>query len=368
MLKKFSVKNYKGFKDQIAFDFSEYRDYGFNKQAIKSNLINTAVIYGKNSSGKSNFGLALFDITLHLVDKQQHIEQRMNYLNADSIEKYATFRYQFVFDNKDITYEYLKNEQALLIQEVFYINSDKIFQYDFTSKRGDFAGLKKIGLENVVTNATNMNISVLRYLAKNTNMGVDSEIAKVMHFVDHMLWFKTAQENQYIGLQRGGDDILSVIINDGKVKDFENFLHKAGIDLELVDLVDPTGIPSVYAKFENRSLNFWQIASNGTKAITLYYFWLQRIKDASFVFIDEFDAFFHTILAETLLKDMMTKIQSQFMITTHNTDLMSNTILRPDCYFILSEGRLFSLPNCTERELREGHNLEKMFKNGEFSR
>ena len=39
------------------------------------------------------------------------------------------------------------------------------------------------------------------------------------------------------------------------------------------------------------------------------------------------------------------------------------------CLFILSrEGNLTALCNATQRELREGHNLEKMYISGEFEK
>ena len=56
----------------------------------------------------------------------------------------------------------------------------------------------------------------------------------------------------------------------------------------------------------------------------------------------------------------------QKILTSHNTNLLSNRIMRPDCYFILTQDKLTSLANATERELREGHNLEKLYMSGEF--
>lgn len=59
----------------------------------------------------------------------------------------------------------------------------------------------------------------------------------------------------------------------------------------------------------------------------------------------------------------------QMIMTSHNTNLMTNRIMRPDCLFILSrKGTLTALCNATERELREGHNLEKMYISGEFEK
>ena len=69
MLKLFEVSGFKNFKDTVRLDFSDIRDYKFNPQCITNGLIGKAIIYGKNSIGKSNFGLAVFDIVSHLSTK-----------------------------------------------------------------------------------------------------------------------------------------------------------------------------------------------------------------------------------------------------------------------------------------------------------
>lgn len=57
----------------------------------------------------------------------------------------------------------------------------------------------------------------------------------------------------------------------------------------------------------------------------------------------------------------------QIILTSHNTHLLSNKFMRPDCLFILSgKGILTSFCNSTQRELKEEHNLEKMYISGEF--
>lgn len=58
---------------------------------------------------------------------------------------------------------------------------------------------------------------------------------------------------------------------------------------------------------------------------------------------------------------------TQVILTSHNTNLLTNRIMRPDCYFILTKDKLTSLANAASRELREGHNLEKLYMSGEFN-
>lgn len=84
--------------------------------------------------------------------------------------------------------------------------------------------------------------------------------------------------------------------------------------------------------------------------------------------MDEFDAFYHYEMSEKVIKYLCYKYPScQIIMTTHNTNLMTNRLMRPDCLLILSrDGMLTALNNATLRELREGHNLEKMYISGEF--
>ncbi len=66
MLTKFAVTNYRGFKDKLEWDLSNPSNYSFNTHAIKDGIVKNGIIYGHNGSGKSNLGLAIFDIANHL--------------------------------------------------------------------------------------------------------------------------------------------------------------------------------------------------------------------------------------------------------------------------------------------------------------
>lgn len=366
MLKKFSVRNYKGFKEEISIDFSKYRDYQFNKHVIKRNLLNMGVIYGKNGTGKTNLGLALFDITLHLVDKQKSMYEFSNYLNASSVDSSARFSYQFVFDNQEVTYNYQKKNADTLVFEELYIGDQKVFSYNYNTKASDLENMSLVEAETLQIDKANMHISLLRYIKNNTIQDKQSILSKLFDFVNNMLWFRSLGQNEYIGYKTGIDFIMASIIKNGRIKDYETFLNKAGINLKLEVKRDAAGQEMIFARFGQKLLTFWEIISNGTQALTLYYFWSQELSSISFLFIDEFDAFYHTELAEIILQELSQKAVGQVFLTTHNTALMSNNILRPDCYFVLANNKLTSLPDCTEKELREGHNLEKMYRNGDF--
>ena len=85
------------------------------------------------------------------------------------------------------------------------------------------------------------------------------------------------------------------------------------------------------------------------------------------MFIDEFDAFYHFELSESVERRLREIKGVQIFTTTYNTDLMSNDLLRPDCYFILKDNKIKAISDLTEKELRLAHNLQKMYKAGAFN-
>ena len=131
MLRKFSVKNFKNFKDNLVLDFSKSRDYEFNQHLIKNGLVNKMLIYGPNNSGKSNLGAAIMDITTHLTDNYgiNNIIYAY-YINGDFVDNTVDFKYEFLLNNKEITYSYKKDLQAKLLTEELCENGKLLFKYN----------------------------------------------------------------------------------------------------------------------------------------------------------------------------------------------------------------------------------------------
>lgn len=159
------------------------------------------------------------------------------------------------------------------------------------------------------------------------------------------------------------------LYQSGKIHEFEQFLRDNDLNYRL-KFESQNGIHELYAVFDNGKTKapFSTIASNGTMALYLFYFWqITAFNNVSFLFIDEFDAFFHYEAAENLMLSLNKVKSIQSVLTTHNTYLMTNRLTRPDCCFVMTENKISSLCNATNREIREGHNLEKLYLSGEFN-
>ena len=369
MLIEFKVEGFKNFEKELIFDLSKTRNYTFSENAVKDGIVKTGLIYGINGSGKSNLGSAIFDIILHLTEKEKLINLYSHYLNLSNSNIMAKFYYKFKFGNDILEYEYQKDKPQNLVSEVVKINNKLISEYDYLTNKFE---LNLEGTESLNKNLNGNNISFIKYINNNINpepstkqFKIKEIISTFLKFVDNMLLFSSLDGNFYQGFKKGGGSISEEIINRGKLKDFENFLKEAGIDYKLIEKKIGKD-RRIYCKFRSGEVNFFEIASKGTCSLTLFYSWLIGLDEVSFVFIDEFDAFYHVNLAKRVVEELL-KLNVQAILTTHDITIMTNDLLRPDCYFVLSEGKIKSLPDLTEKELRQVHNLEKMYRAGAFN-
>ncbi|HCX91292.1 MAG TPA: chromosome segregation protein SMC [Lachnospiraceae bacterium] len=364
MLKLFEVMGFKNFKDRITLDFSDVRDYKFNPACITNHLIGKMIVYGKNSIGKSNLGLAIFDIVSHLSSKNVTPNLYDYYLNVEAPTDYAEFHYIFVFGENTTDYTYRKNAKQDLIYEKLCIDDQLLYEYNYKTNAGNLDGIRSL------TPTLNLSMqdvdSILKYVISNTVLDDDHPLRQMQRYVNSMLWFRNLDENRYIGYKTKSNDYYDFIFEPAILKEFEQFLHAAGIAEGLTVNRDHDGKQRLY--FDTATpLPFFRVASSGTKALYNFFYWYKTAKDVSMMFIDEFDAFYHYELAETIVSLLEKMSQTQVILTSHNTNLLTNRIMRPDCYFILTQGRISSLANATSRELREGHNLEKLYMSGEFN-
>lgn len=368
MLTKIEITNFKNFNEKFVFDLTNTKSFEFNKECVKNGVVNKALIYGPNGIGKSNLGFAIFDLISHMTDKENGSQFYNNYLNANNKSGIAEFSYEFKFKEGLVKYSYTKKDKETLVSENLIINN-----IEYASINRDISTIIYMNIEGAETLKNDMgdsNISIISYIKQNSirednqNNRCFNEFIK---FVNNMLFFRSIQTNNYIGYTKGDGDIPTEIIKKGHLEDFENFLNDAGIECKLGAL--EIGDRSILTfKFGDKHIPFYDIASSGTQSLALFYFWFMRLKESnevSFVFIDEFDAYYHHLLATAIIKKLK-EIDSQVIISTHNISLMTNELLRPDCYFLLKKNEIKSLSHSTVKELREAHNIEKMYKAGSF--
>ena len=329
-------------------------------------MVKNGIIYGPNGSGKSNFGLAIFDIANHLSHKWKKPDYYLNYASAINYKAPVDFEYTFKFGNDIVSYNYSKvaiNLKGELVKEQLLLNDKELLYKDKDILRlaNEFA-LTNEALNNLRNGANN--ISIINYLLGVIPLPKDHALIKLRDFVENMLFFRSLDNREFIGLKEGGRNIEEYIINNNLVDDFAAFLKDTS-GQEFIFAKPAQGENVLNCIIGEMKIPFLLIASTGTQNLELQYYWLKEMVNASFVFIDEFDAFYHYELSYTICKHLF-KSESQLFLTTHDTFLLSNDLLRPDSFFILKDNVIKAICDMTEKEIRFGHNLEKLYRGGTF--
>lgn len=379
MLKKFILKNYKNFKDEICINFDDIKEYQFSTDCIMNNVITKMLIYGRNATGKTNLGKAFMNIKDTIFVRPRYISSEV-FINADSLEDAAVFSYVFQFDGRELIYNYSRFSDQYLKDEELIIDGITIFKFNFVNKDYNFDNLSKVGaetanidryLQSLDSKLENEEIwrprlPFLRWLISNVALDNNSLLIRLANYVGRMVMVTVGNSMSY---RMQVNDSFNELLEEEKIlKDLESFLNAMGIECKLVLKKLPDDRRELY--FEHKKLvPFYENASSGTLVLVdLYKRLIPSGWAPSLIYLDEFDAFYHYEMAEKVIEFFKKRYpESQMIMTSHNTNLMTNRLMRPDCMFILSRtGTLTSLCNATGRELKEVHNLRKMYISGEF--
>jgi uncharacterized protein len=252
------------------------------------------------------------------------------------------------------------------VYEYLSIGGDTVIEID--RRQSTRASIHLSGAESLKTEVGTSDISLLKYVHSNAILDetpTNQRFAKLLDFIEGIVFFRSlnsSRTGEYVGKNIGVKRLSQSIIDTDSVEDFEQFLNQAGIKCSLVVDTKSSGEKGIYFDFGDTKVEFGTAASTGTLSLGIFYFWWMRMQsnDITFAYIDEFDAFYHHALASSIV-DKVAHSKCQTIMTTHNTGVMSNDLLRPDCYFVLDK-TIKPITALTGKELRKAHNLEKIYK------
>ena len=141
-----------------------------------------------------------------------------------------------------------------------------------------------------------------------------------------------------------------------------------------------TGLPffkspdnAEFISFNKEGTNVYipeQFESTGNKTLVeILPSFLYAIENNCMLIVDEFSSGFHNELEECMLKYFFHYAkQSQIFFVSHSTNILNNTILRPDqIYSVAFDATIGSkIKRFSDEMPREAQNTEKMFLNGVF--
>jgi len=370
MLTKMYLTNFLSFINRTEFDFTSTKytileeTNVFNHSILKGGLF-----IGPNASGKTN-ALKGLSFLLYMITGEGNGSSFERYRCRFSRNPLIVLEYDFNFLNKKLVYKIERNTRTKNISEEIIVDNISVL------KRNGNIGELRIG--DLVTIDDNVDKDTLFLRTASFNTGRFPQMPILRELIEYL------QNSYYIdGYNRGaviGRNINKYAESNGveRINDYlrefnYDFFVEYGSQISGEGATISVGSDEKIIFFKRKSFPFPSIFFDESQGIQVFADMLpsliSTIEKPGMFIIDEFGNSLHNRLAEKIVKFFMEKSEkSQLFITSHDTNLISNSVLRPDQIYLISfDGSNGSnVTRVSKFKPREAQNLEKMYLGGMF--
>lgn len=359
MLKSYTVKGFKSFKEKATVDLTPTNYKILSDKNIYNDVLKGTMFIGANASGKSNIVLAV-KILLDLLFAKYDVGLE-NYLCLFAEEQTIELDYDFSIENNSIHYSIQYEHSKNFLTEKLYLNDKLLLDRMATNAKS------YISEEIAYTDISNDTL-FLREIYFNTKFRNNDVLQK---------WFEFMIDSIYIDLYKQKSSFhKDVELNTNEYLDkngtteINDFLSEHHFEQTIEYKKENNDSNKLYFKRHGLSYDIpFPLESLGNQnLIMLLPKFFYTIKNGGMLILDEFSSGFHNDLEELLIKYFMgNTTNSQIIFVSHSTNLMKSSLLRPDQMYTVDFKDNGSILNrVSKQQPREAQNLEKMYLGGVF--
>lgn len=392
MLVNFTFKNYRSFKNEMTLSMEAASIQELSDAVVKScdeELLPVAVMYGANSSGKSNVLKALKamrDVLLNSVklNPKDRLEAEPFSLDLTSGDEPTSFEIQFTLNNSKFRYGFDYTAEAIVAEWLYekrpgerefelFLRSGKEFKI---SKTRFAEGLGK----QTATPDNRLFVSLVAQL----NGKVSQSILDWFSNIEYMSGMD--------GYGYAGKTLRTIFYQEDGKEEIMNLLYQThlgfnGIQVSMnlgeEDSVDSKTIHDIYDAdgkvVGQKEFPTDKMESEGTKKmIEIAGPIVDAIRLGKILIVDELDAKLHPFLTRKIIGLFMNKefnqTGAQLIFATHDTNLLNIQYLRRDQIWFTEKDKsdstdLYSLVEFRDdsgNKVRNDRNIEKDYINGRY--
>lgn len=376
MLTRIILTNFKSFKNRTEIDFRK-TNYTILPQNVADNdILKGAVFVGANASGKSNLVLAI-RLLLDFLFKERSINSGLfpclfGDKNSFSIE------YHFLIDDREIEYFFEIDNHKPFIVEKLRCNNMLMME-----RIGESAKSYVVDPSGVSYDKTDVakDTLFLRTLYFNTKFTNNNALSNWMTFLEKSVYVNLFEGEIYsygkekMGIQaflkREGCNRINNFLESFSFGQTIDYSHEAsGSNYTIIAGGNEDDKLITFRRVGlGEPIPFNEESCGNQTLLRLLPAYLSVISDGGMLLVDEFSSGFHNELEELLIKYFMIKSNyAQIFFVSHSTNVLSNSILRPDQEFAISfcgsDGS--KINRFSSQQPRNAQNIEKMYNSGIF--
>ena len=375
MLQKIVMKNFKSFRAETTLDFGRTNYTMLPQNVSESGVLKGCIFVGPNASGKSNIILAV-KLLLDFLFRERDVNSGMFRCMFGQESSYS-IDYYFVIGGKKIRYFFEFDTRNQFISEKLYLDETVMMERMGTAAKSYIANSAGLSYDEKDVDKETL---FLRTLYFNTKFAGNSVLKEWMDFLTNSVYINLF-ERMIVSYGRRDTGLLGYLEAEGCLKingffDEYNFEQNVeyshcsrGKDYTISAGEDDEKYIFFRRKGVDAPIPFMEESLGNQNLLRILPAFLGVVSNGGMLLLDEFSSGFHNDLEELLVRYFMDQAgNAQMLFVSHSTNLLSNSLLRPDQEYAVEfhDAQGSVVKRFSSEQPRSAQNIEKMYVSGVF--
>lgn len=376
MLTKMYLTNFLSFSHRTEFDFTASKYSILGETNVHNGVLKGGLFIGPNASGKTN-ALEGIAFLINLIKGDSASLDNLHFENKRCLfvpSTCYTIEYEFLFSGKKVSYRIEYDIDSKKLSELLEIDHVQVLRREGTNGELTIAG--SVTKDDQLDGKT----LFLRTASFNTGRFPQEPILReLMEYLFNSYYIKGYNQAAPMGTtitkyaEEHGVDTVNQYLQNFNYDFLVEYGSKSSGEVDGIKLQFSADSGKKYVFFKRKNFPLPMVFSKESQGNRVFADLLPGlisiIESPGMLIYDEFGNGLHNRLSEKVIRFFMEHSKSsQFFITSHHTNLISNSVFRPDQINLVSfQGANGSQVNrLSQFKPREAQNLEKMYLGGMF--
>ena len=376
MLTKITLDNFKSFKNKTTVDLTK-TNYTILPQNVADNgVLKGCIFVGANASGKSTIILGV-KLLLDFLFSERNLNSGIFLCMFGDSTRYS-LSYEFLIEKKTVKYSFEVDASKNIISEKLWFDDTLMLERMGLSARSYIAEPNGVNYDETDVGKDTL---FLRTLYFNTKFASNSVLSAWMEYLKNSIYinmfdkriisYGKAEVSVASYLDKSGCESINRFFDEYNFEQNIEYDHSSKGGKVRFVVGEDDSEKGIFFKRKGIEvpIPFAEESLGNQNLLSILPAFLNVIQNGGMLLIDEFSSGFHNELENLMVRYFMEKSdRAQMLFVSHSTNLLSNSILRPDQEYSVEfqNENGSSVKRFSSEQPRSAQNIEKMYVSGVF--